>query len=203
MPRPLSWLPRLAPITRRVENSVRSHYDRSDLERLFELQPRAAQLLLEALPTLAVGRAHLVEREALLQFLGGMREARDTAAYMEQVRSQNAAVSRKKLRTLIPPLVRRDLEPVRLASLPESITLSRCRLEVSFRTLEDLAQSLYELAQAIDADGDEIARLYEMLPPPAPPDERDDLAGMFAELETLEAAACSAARVTRAAQQSS
>jgi hypothetical protein len=187
MPRPISWLPRLPAITRRVEGSVRSHYDRADLEVLFELQPRAAQLLLEALPTTAVGRAHLVEREALLQFLEGMAEAENTAAFMEQVRSQKASVSRKKPRTLIPNLVRRDLEPVRLASLPESITLTRCRLEVSFRTLEDLAQSLYALAQAIDADGDEMARLYEILRAPEPPGESDDFAAMFAELEALEA----------------
>jgi hypothetical protein len=184
MPRPLSWLPRLAAITRRVQNSVRSHYDRKDLETLFELQPRAAQLLLEALPTTEVGRAHLVEREALLRFLDGMRETDNTAAYMEQVRRQKAAVSRKKPRTLI----RRDLEPVRLASLPESVTLSRCRLEVSFRTLEDLAQSLYALAQAIDADGDEMARLYEIQPPAQPPGEADELATMLADLEAMEAA---------------
>jgi hypothetical protein len=37
MPRPLSWLPRLHEIDRSVANSVRSHYDRRDIERLFEL----------------------------------------------------------------------------------------------------------------------------------------------------------------------
>ncbi|MDQ1450390.1 MAG: hypothetical protein QOK38_256 [Acidobacteriaceae bacterium] len=35
MPRPISWLPRLHEIRRSVVNSVRSHYDRNDLERLF------------------------------------------------------------------------------------------------------------------------------------------------------------------------
>ena len=39
MPRPLSWLPRLHVIRRTVANSVRSHYDRRELETLFELQP--------------------------------------------------------------------------------------------------------------------------------------------------------------------
>jgi len=33
MPRPLSWLPRLHEISRSVANSVRSHYDRHDLQR--------------------------------------------------------------------------------------------------------------------------------------------------------------------------
>lgn len=185
MPRPISWLPRLAVITRSVQNSVRSHYDRADLQALFELQPRAAQLLLEALPSIAIGRAHLVERDALLGFLEGMAAAEDTAAFMEKTRSQKAAISnsKRKPRTL----VRRDVEPARLSSLPESITLNRCRLEVSFRTIEDLAQSLYAFAQAIEADGDEMARLYEILP--APEQRFDDsIADMFRELEAMEAA---------------
>ena len=183
MPRPISWLPRLAIITRSVQNSVRSHYDRNDLQTLFELQPRAAQLLLEALPTMAVGRAHLVEREALLGFLEGMAAAENTAAFMERTRSQKASVSRRKPRTL----VRYDIEPARLSSLPESITLNRCRLEVSFRTIEDLAQSLYAFAQAMEADGDEMAQLYEVLPAPEqPPDE--GIVEMFRELEAMEAA---------------
>jgi len=37
--RPICWLPRLHLIRRAVTNSVRSHYDRHDLEQLFELQP--------------------------------------------------------------------------------------------------------------------------------------------------------------------
>ncbi len=53
--RPVSWLPRLHTITKTVQNSVRSHYDRGDLERLFELQPRAAQKMLEMLPIVRSG----------------------------------------------------------------------------------------------------------------------------------------------------
>ena len=60
MPRPISWLPRLHEIRRSVFNSVRSHYDRNDLERVFEVQPRSAQLLLELLPTVRLGRSLLV-----------------------------------------------------------------------------------------------------------------------------------------------
>jgi hypothetical protein len=69
MPRPISWLPHLHEIRRSVLNSVRSHYDRNDLERLFEVQPRSAQLLLELLPTVRLGRSLLVEREALASSL--------------------------------------------------------------------------------------------------------------------------------------
>lgn len=69
MPRPFSWLPRLHEITRWFANSVRSHYDRRNLEQLFELQPSAAQKLLELLPVVPVGTSHLVEREVLAGFL--------------------------------------------------------------------------------------------------------------------------------------
>jgi len=43
MPRPVSWLPRLHVIRRTITTSVRSHYDRRELETLFELQPRPAK----------------------------------------------------------------------------------------------------------------------------------------------------------------
>ena len=62
MPRPISWLQRLPVIRKSVANSVRSHYDRHDLENLFELQPRAAQKLLEMLPTAQIGNSKLVDR---------------------------------------------------------------------------------------------------------------------------------------------
>jgi hypothetical protein len=182
MPRPISWLPRLHEIRRSVANSVRSHYDRRDLQALFELQPRAAGKLLELLPTTAIGTSRLVEREALRGFLDGLHEAEDTAAYVEEQRNRKTVISRRKPRTL----VRRDAEPGSLASLPQSITLSRCRLEVSFATLDELAQSLYALAQAMEADGDAMALLYEVEPIPEPLAEDDGVDAMFRELEAME-----------------
>ena len=47
MPRRTSWLPRLPEIRRSVRESVRSHYERRDLERLFHIHPRAAQKLMQ------------------------------------------------------------------------------------------------------------------------------------------------------------
>ena len=94
MPRPVSWLPRLHEIRRSVANSVRSHYGRRDLEQLFELQPRAAQKLIEMLPTVQIGTSLLLEREALAGFLDRVREAEDVTALFEQVRAEKAGVSR-------------------------------------------------------------------------------------------------------------
>jgi len=183
MPRPISWLPRLHEIRRSVANSVRSHYDRHDLQRLFELQSRAAQKLLELLPTVPVGTSLLIEREALASFLDGVREAEDTSTFLEQVRQEKAAPARRSLRTL----VRRDAEPVSLSSLPESIGLSRGRLEVSFRTVEQLAEAMYAIARLLEDEGEAFAQAFEPELPPPDSEGADDVKAMFAELEQMEA----------------
>jgi hypothetical protein len=184
VPRPISWLPRLPQLRRAVEVSVRSHWSRSDLERLFELQPRAAQKLLELLPTVQVGTSHLVERDTLTGFLEGVAKSEDTSSYFQQLRRERVAVSHQKLRHLVP----RDLEPVRLASLPPTVHLDRGSLEVTFTTIEELAISLYALARAIEAEGEEMARRYETAPTPTPVSHDEGIEVMFAELEQLERA---------------
>jgi hypothetical protein len=184
MARPASWLPRLHEIHRTVSNSVRSHYDRHNLEQLFELQPRAAQKLLSLLPTVAVGTSRLVERQALAAFLDGVREADDITVYFERIRTQASASSRKKLRTL----VRRDVEPLRLDSLPANIEFIPGQMIVSFRTIEDLAQAMYSLARAIETDSDELARRYEVqeVADDGSPN-RSEFEAMLEELSNLEA----------------
>jgi len=183
--RPPSWLSRLPEIRRSVAGSVRSHYDRHDLQRLFELQPRAAQKLIEMLPAVTLGTSRLVEREALASFLERVQEAEDTSSLIEQVRQEKATPSRRSLRTL----VRRDAEPVSLAVIPEGMSLERGRLEISFRNLEQLAESLVYLARLLDGDLDGFAQAYEPeVPPPAETDDGPrEVGAMFRELEQMEA----------------
>ncbi len=182
MPRPLSWLPRLHEIRRTVANSVRSHYGRRDLEGLFTLQPRAAQKLLELLPTTAVGTSRLVEREALAGFLERVAEAEDIQAVFEAAREEKTQGSRRRLRTL----VQANDQPVSLASPPESLTLQRGRLEVQFNTLEELAEAMYFLARALAEETEAFAQAYEPVPEPVEGARGDDVAELFAELLRLE-----------------
>jgi hypothetical protein len=183
MARSVSWLPRLPEIRRSVENSVRSHYDRRDLELLFKLQPRAAGNLLDLLPTTRIGSAHLVERDALRKFLHAVNEAEDVAAVVLAQRLQKENVSRRRPRSL----VRRDLEPVGLAALPSWITLSRGRLEIDFETTEQLAEGLLILARIFESDGDQFAATYE---PKKQPGEvtaaATEVRVLFQELEEME-----------------
>ncbi len=156
MPRPVSWLPRLHEISRTVGNSQRSHYDRNDLEKLFELQPRAAGKLLEMLPTVQVGTSRLVDREVLLGFLGRVRKAENTSFLFEEIRAETVAVSRRKPRSL----VRRDLAPIGITSLPDSISLSPGRLEVRFGKVEELAEAMYALARVLETEGEEFIKAF-------------------------------------------
>ena len=183
MPRPISWLPRLHEIAQSVTNSVRSHYDRRDLEQLFELQPRAAQKLLELLPTIPVGTSLLVEREVLSGFLDRVRDAEDVSGLLEQIRQEKAQSSRRKVRSL----VRRDFDPIDLDSLPESLALSRGRIEISFLTVEQLAQDLFKIAQVLTEDVEEFVRRFEPEPPPTEIDDVNEVRDLFAELERMEA----------------
>ena len=171
MPRPISWLPRLHEISRTVGNSVRSHYDRRDLEALFALQPRAAQKLLEILPAVQIGTSRLVERQALSTFLEQVREAEDVTALLGEIRRQTQTISHRRPRSL----VRRDLDPVGLTSLPDTIHLIPGHLVVNFQTVEQLAESMLLLARILENEGDEFARTYEPQPEPQSYAERDEL----------------------------
>lgn len=177
MPRPVSWLPRLHEIRRTVANSVRSHYDRRDIEGLFELQPRAAQELLKMLPSVQVGTSRLLDRDVLAGFLGRVQDAEDTSELFEQLRTEKAAVSRRKPRFL----VRRDLDPVSLASLPDSITLSRGRLQVDFRSVEQLAESMLMLARVLESEGDQFAVDFEVQEKVLSSEEAQDVRAIFRE----------------------
>jgi len=184
MPRPVSWLPRLHEIRRAVASSVRSHYERKEIESLFQVQPRAAQLLLEMLPTSVIGRSRLVERQTLADFLDRIHNADDPSAELDLIRGQGGKASRKKIRTL----VRLDSEPLQLDSLPGNIEFIPGQMIVSFRTIEDLAQAMYNLARVMETDGDELARRYEVqeVADDGSPD-RSEFEAMMQELSRLEA----------------
>ncbi len=97
MPPSLSWLDRIVPTLRTVKESARSHYDRKELQRLFELQPRAAQQLMDALPSISIGRAHLVEREALSDFLRRLNESEHPAETFARMRAEGGKAVRRQL----------------------------------------------------------------------------------------------------------
>ena len=102
MPRRTSWLQRLPEIRRSVRESVRSHYERRDLERLFHIQPRAAQKLMQMVTVGAkVGRSALVDRIVLSDFLDRVAESDDPEVTLQARRNVPSPAPRRKLRHLI------------------------------------------------------------------------------------------------------
>jgi len=145
MARPVSWLPRLPALARAVGESVRSHYACSDLERLFEVQPRSAQMLMNNLPTVRIGKSLLVEREALAGWLGRLADAEDPAAELASMRTEGKPpIVRRKLRDL----VQRDVAAGESA-LPANVHLESGSLAVTFTTVEELATALWRLAMLL------------------------------------------------------
>ena len=109
------------------------------------------------LPTVQIGNSRLVDREVLASFLDRVRDADDTGKLFEEIRAEKAQISRRKPRSL----VRRDLDPIGLGSLPSSITLEPGRMEVRFETVEQLAEAMYALARVLESEGDEFAGRFE------------------------------------------
>lgn len=157
MTRPVSWLPRLPVIARSVAESVRSHYASPDLERLFQIQPRSAQMLMRLLPTVRIGKSQLVEREALAGLLGRLVASDDSARELAAWRVRGKPpVIRRKLRDLVP----HDVAAGR-TGLPANVALAPGSLTVRFETVEELAGALYHVAALLQEDLDGFAGRYE------------------------------------------
>ncbi len=184
MARPPSWLPRLPQLHRAVRQSVRSHYTRRDLEGLFQLQTSAAGALMDLVPTTGLGSAQLVEREALMEFLRKVQAAENVPALMAELRTHKPAASRRKIRFL----VQKDAGPLTPAALPAGLTLERGRAEIRFRTLEEFASTLMQIAQWLHTDPDGFVGEYEPIAEGAEVANRSgEVESLFAELERLEA----------------
>src|SRR5262249_49796979 len=143
MPRPVSWLPRLEEIRRSVKNSVRSHYERKDIERLFQIQPRAAQALIRGIaPSAKVGSSFLLARADLETFLDRLAEGAEPTSLR---RPQSPAAPRRSLRELI----QQDALAATLDTAPETLSFETGRVSIAFRSMEELANALVALAQIL------------------------------------------------------
>jgi len=178
MARPVTWLPRLDVLRRSVGESVRSHYGRADLERLFEVQPRSAQMLLALLPTVEIGKNLLVEREALSAFLERLAASKDPARDLAMMRAQRKP---RAVRYKLRELVQRDVD-ADLTVLPANVALEPGALTVRFGTVEELAKALWHLATLLEEDLEGFIERYE------PMAETDSSESLEREAERADAA---------------
>lgn len=183
MARPLSWLKDLHNIRKRLADTVRSHYTSAEIEELFGVKRSQASALMRGLPVTKVGTSLVVKREDLSAFLDGVNEADDVAAFVEGWKGTKAGVSRRKLRQL----VRRDYDPMSVYGIPETLKLSRGKLEIDFSSADDLAETLLKVSLILQDDLEEFVKLYEPIREKVEEDSTtDELRALFAELREME-----------------
>jgi hypothetical protein len=126
-----------------------------------------------------------VEREALRGFLERINETEDIPALFDLMRQEKTGPSRRKIRFLN----QRDVDPMSLYGIPDALKLKRGRIEITYTTMEELAETLVTLARVLQDDLDEFARLYEPQPPTKTPDTTtEDLRALFDDLRERQAA---------------
>jgi len=109
-----------------------------------------------ALPSISIGRAHLVEREALSEFLRRLNESDDPAKTFARMRAEGGKTVRRQLREF-------SLQdyPASVDAPPRTMTIERGHLRVQFQTLEELAEAMLYLATVFTHDLDGFAKRYE------------------------------------------
>lgn len=176
MARSVSWILRTNEIRKAVEKSARSHFDREEIEFLFDLGKTAAGRLMAALPTERLGRSLLVRRETLEQFL---------AAADPKLPAGRARTSKRKPRQL----ERRTFEAIDAASLAPWLGRGVLK-ETRFANVQQLYDVLWRIACVIEGEGVEaFCALYEPEAGARTHEEgQRDMAALWAELEQMEAA---------------
>jgi hypothetical protein len=194
MTRPISWLERAPEMLHTVKVSKRPRYGAGDFQDLFGLQPSSAQKLMKMLPRFEVGMTLEVSREELIVFLKRVLAAappglghhaanKALADLFDQMLAAGAPVTRE------PPLspawpTRLTPRARSLASLPESILISRGHIHISGRTREEAAEALLALAGVIETE--EFAERFELRKPVQRDTEAQDIDRRIEELKAID-----------------
>jgi hypothetical protein len=188
MSRPKSWLPRLVQITEALEASDVPHYDRGDIERIFDIKPSAAKDLMKIVGVIPGGviQNQYVSRGNLLAYLRNSPDAQDAMA--ELARRKKLAVALRKagdearLRAVHLPVTSAD-EWTRFQDLP-NVSVEPGRLTVVFTDPLDLFTQLYKFAKAAGGEWDVFVKMCD---PPAvkaemPGDAGAAVSGEYADI---------------------
>jgi len=178
--KPISWSYRIHEIRTRVEHSKLQSWSRRDLEDLFAVRRASAQSLMKTIGGIQnIGGTHLVDRDALTEFLDRSIASDNLSATVQERRIESGPVPRpKRLTFSLPP----ELRTVMVADLPVCIQLDPGRLTITGVGSVEILESLYLLAQAMQNDIDSVQQRLD--PPPMPPAVADDdLRNMFRNLE--------------------
>jgi len=148
-------------------------YDRAAIEALFILKRRQSIATMKQIDRYTAGKAFIIERIKIINFLENHRKKGQTEAERQQRVADSLAGFRNEAPSHptipIPILgVKKEVLKTTIAGLSSDIELIPGRLTISFQDSNELLLKLFELAQAIQND----PRTFAALAPQRP--ERDE-----------------------------
>jgi hypothetical protein len=168
MPVPPSWIPRLAEILAAVESLPSRDLDRDQIMRLFGVKRRAALLLMKQLEPKLVRGSWRIDRLRLEAWLED--QMRDAGRELDRRERLTRALITADLSLPRPKgaflsvAATQEMRSKAVRGLPPGVSFafgSPSRLEVEFRTLEELAEKLIQAGLALDRNFDHYASLLE------------------------------------------
>jgi hypothetical protein len=172
VPTPRTWLSRIYEIIEILKSSSAEEYDRASIEKLFELQRRAALLLMKQVGTVPKQGHSVVPRLVLLAWVQKIEatEAQDLVRRqqvseqidqdMAERRAAQAALQEAGKKTIEFPLTRAILE-ASLTSLPPDVHIVPGRITINFDPNDPIqaCERLYALGLALANDFESFAAI--------------------------------------------
>jgi hypothetical protein len=151
MPAHPRWLLALPDAIAQLEGLDRAWLTRRDLELLFGVSKPRAAVLMGTFGAEPLGNVRMLARTQLLRHL---RARRKSAAYSGEVDRRErliTALRRARVSAIRVPVAASVLS-VKLAGLPDGVTVERGRIEVRFDGAREAVGRLFALAQALTND---------------------------------------------------
>jgi hypothetical protein len=145
------WLLAVPDAIAQLETLDRERLTRRDLEDLFGISKPRAAVLMRTFGAEPVGNIRMLARTQLLRHL---RARQKSAAYSGEVDRRErliTALRRARVSGIRVPVVASVLS-IKLAGLPEGVTVARGRIEVRFDGAREAVGRLFALAQALTND---------------------------------------------------
>lgn len=166
MARPPSWLPRLPEIRKSVEGGMREQFDSEAIKDVFHIQLQQSRNLMNLMPqVMAPGRVRLVERGDLVEFLETVRQAGDVNDLFKKLKKKKRV--KRSIRVRVGPggelLVPYGPHPAGV-----SMTLTKGGLNVTWRTMRECMEVMFNIAAMIQNDEEGFERDYCFPEPEAP-----------------------------------
>jgi hypothetical protein len=164
MPAESEWLVHVPEIISLLRLLPAPVLDRAAIETLFGVKRRRAIQLLAQFGGYQAGKTFLVNRDSLLQQLEKIRDGdrfQRESSRRERVAGSIATLRKHAAASRVQIPVEQKAHQAVLETLPAGIHLKHNRLEVDFKSAEDLLAKLFHLAQAVSNDWDRFSELLD------------------------------------------